>query len=369
MAASREASDAQSRQVRFVFLDYLRALAAGGVIWDHVVASWGGANGFQPWLLSGVRDDVARPLGIIQDFGWLAVALFFLISGFIISHVAQHEQVGEFLVKRFFRIFPMLALFTGLAYLLLPWIRLQAGLGDIVKSMLLLNYFTNGVGVVGVAWTLAIEVLFYLLTAATMRLRRPALILAANLAIVAGVLAESGRHGDAFFLFAANTAYLPYLIAGQVLYFGVHLRAFGAWATAAGLAACYALALMGLRTIHTSFLPLDNSYLINAFYAAGVFAVFLSLDGRLRPSRTVRLLADVSFASYMVHGVVGWVVFNAVLPRLGVTAAVAAALGVTLAASVFVHYALERPVLALGRRLGHRVRFNRPVRVQANASA
>jgi peptidoglycan/LPS O-acetylase OafA/YrhL len=41
----------------------------------------------------------------------MAVAVFFLISEFIITHVAAREGIMEFLIKRLFRIFPLLDVF------------------------------------------------------------------------------------------------------------------------------------------------------------------------------------------------------------------------------------------------------------------
>ena len=41
----------------------------------------------------------AAPLGIIQDFGWFGVALFFLISGFIISDRAAAESTRTFVIS------------------------------------------------------------------------------------------------------------------------------------------------------------------------------------------------------------------------------------------------------------------------------
>ncbi len=96
---------------RFVFLDYLRALAAWAVVWNHMLATWPEQRGIHPLVVTAVRAWITQPPGVIQDFGWMAVAVFFLISGFIITHVAAREGVMEFLIKRLFRVFPLLDVF------------------------------------------------------------------------------------------------------------------------------------------------------------------------------------------------------------------------------------------------------------------
>lgn len=91
----------------FANISLLRAIAALMVVYDHLfcivpLRHFGSAAFPAPV----VQEYISTPLGIIQDFGWLGVAIFFLVSGFIISHVAMRENRVEFIVKRVFRIYP-----------------------------------------------------------------------------------------------------------------------------------------------------------------------------------------------------------------------------------------------------------------------
>ena len=49
------------------------------------------------------------------NYGWLAVPLFFMISGFIISYTSffQKKNAKEFLYKRFARIYPLYCIFSS----------------------------------------------------------------------------------------------------------------------------------------------------------------------------------------------------------------------------------------------------------------
>src|ERR1700709_692538 len=140
------------------------------------------------------------PLGIIQHGGWLAVCLFFLISGFVITHVAAREGVAEFLVKRFFRIFPLLAIFVLLSIGLQPALWGSVSWASLLRKMTLVNWFhTPQVNYVGGAMTLVIEVQFYVLVALTMAARRPLLALAANLAVPIATTALCRQYDANFF--------------------------------------------------------------------------------------------------------------------------------------------------------------------------
>jgi len=91
---------------QFNFISILRAVAALLVVWDHLAGFGTDQNKVNWEPLNLMRSYINTPLGIIQDFGFLGVVLFFVISGFIITHVAQRESRLEFAIKRVFRIYP-----------------------------------------------------------------------------------------------------------------------------------------------------------------------------------------------------------------------------------------------------------------------
>jgi peptidoglycan/LPS O-acetylase OafA/YrhL len=347
----------QTANTRFVFLDYLRAMAAWAVVWDHILAGWSSEHGAEPRFVAAIDTYVMVPLGIIQHGGWLAVCLFFLISGFVITHVAAREGVAEFLVKRFFRIFPLLAIFVLLSIGLQPALWGSVSWASLLRNMTLVNWFhTPQVNYVGVAWTLVIEVQFYVLVALTMAARRPLLALAANLAVPIATTALCRQYDANFFLFSASMAFVPYLVVGQVFYLGLYRRSLGLAGMAVSLAACFGVILYGIESIHTVFLPASNSYLISFAYACVLFVLFFHFNARLRSGPILRFLAASSFAVYLVHGVIGWAAFNAVWPRLGGNAGVVAALVTTLAGAAAIHLWVERPLLAAGHRVARWVR-------------
>jgi len=108
-------------------------------------------------------------LGGIFLPGWSGVDFFFCLSGFIIYYIS-HEDIGDpsrvvqFSISRITRIYPIVWIVTMSLipiYFLFP----QFGIGYerdpvvILKSLLLLPQMNNPI--LGVAWTLSYEILFY----------------------------------------------------------------------------------------------------------------------------------------------------------------------------------------------------------------
>ena len=338
-------------QEHFVFLDYLRAIAAWAVVWDHV-GNWPERYGAKLHIVEIVRRYITQPFGIIQDFGWLAVSIFFLISGFIISHVSTRENEAEFLIKRCFKIYPLVALFVLLAIAVDPALPSHLTIGDVLRNMALLNFYVvPEVVTLGVAWTLAIELIFYALTTMTMWIGRPRAIIAINMLVSLVFIMTRKMFGADYFLIAVSMSYVPFLIVGQAFYFGFHRRSLSLGEMTLAVAGCFGILLYGLSKINPQFLPTDNSYLINFIYACGIFYVFWKLNPRLHRGRVIRFLAASSFAVYLTHGVLGFAAFSLLRVDYGMNVAVAGAVAVTAVGAAASHIIIERPILRLGRRL------------------
>ena len=139
-----------------------RAIAALSIVYYH---SWVALTRFPK--------DTAYQIPTISTYGWLAVPLFFAISGFVICLVASRQSFGvaAFLIKRVFRLYPlwlvMLTTFAATAWL---WRGLQPreSFAFFLYSATLLP--TNGFPFYDLGWTLQHEMTFYLITVITVPL-------------------------------------------------------------------------------------------------------------------------------------------------------------------------------------------------------
>ncbi|MDU8946748.1 acyltransferase family protein [Ovoidimarina sediminis] len=90
--------------MRYVSLQYLRAVAVISVLVLHS------------------QDLFAAPLAtlpLLSEFGWIGVCLFFVISGFIVAErISRCASLGDYLTRRFMRVFPLYFLVTLIALLL-----------------------------------------------------------------------------------------------------------------------------------------------------------------------------------------------------------------------------------------------------------
>ena len=165
---------------QFELLQILRAYSAFLVVYEHLFGSYielilKTTNSYSDFI----SKYIFHIFAIKDNGGGLGVVQFFLLSGFVITMVAMRETRSEFMIKRFFRIFPLLflslmiitALYWALYYLNLTeyidihsqsWPSLvswnEFGLYSFFKNLFLINVNMNMV-----MWTLRIEIVFYII--------------------------------------------------------------------------------------------------------------------------------------------------------------------------------------------------------------
>ena len=300
--------DTKEVKRRFAWLDFLRAIAVFLVVWDHFVGGYLHAS-HQNWLPNRVVNGLLfQPLGITQYGGFLGVCLFFLISGYIITNVATRETAFQFGIRRFLRIFPPLAVAVLLVVALgrLGLSSYSSGahatFGDVLANLTLTNYF------IGVAWTLVIEVTFYLETFLLHGvLGRRSLLPYFPLCVIAistVFVATARMWSPGYFLFCVSSLYIPILALGSAFYlfeFGV----IGGRVFVSYLALGWLCFLYGTHTFDPQFLNANASYPISAALALiGFTGLWLARD-RFPALRAVTAIALTSYSIYLFHAVIG----------------------------------------------------------------
>ncbi|WP_263729298.1 acyltransferase family protein [Cellulomonas sp. SG140] len=301
------------------------------------------------------------------DLGGFGVALFFLLSGFVIAISLERYSRRGFIVGRLLRVLPTYA--AGFAVTVLV-VRLmgdpahELSVAGVLAGMVPGLALATGVQAPGdgIVWTLIIELVFYgICLIAYRRLARgwvaPAAVavgcvLVQLLVPAPHVIAGSAAGGATYILLLA-LPFLPVMLIGAVLS-GARRAAVGrgvAWLVVVLLAATH---LLLLSTSHV--LPTTVGYRLTFLGAIGLFCALVVLGDTWRPNRTLGRLADVSYPLYVVHPVLGYALIS-VLVHHGTPAglAVLAATVVVLGAAWLLHVTVEVPTHRLGRRWARRL--------------
>ena len=355
---------------RFVFANQLRGLAAlcvvsvhlAGVYWSEpqtVAAATFSVphGGTPPWFFG----FFATPWLNLGPFG---VALFFLISGFVIPISLERQTPIGFLIARFFRIFPTywLALAIELVAILLSasyWHRPFTYPAPLVLSnAMLASDIANLPSIDFVNWTLMVEIKFYVLMALLIGpVRRGSLI--ALFAVAAGILFVTRfsheiflllpHLGNALRIFEMNALYVLFMLIGVV--FSYHARGLiGVKRLSASVLVLFAMfVICWPLTFFRGEYPLAT---INYGYAAVVFSVMYALRNFARPSRILDYFAAISYPLYLVHFLVGFTLLSLMLDRhVDVTLATLAAFAAVIALATALHYTIELRSQRFGKSL------------------
>lgn len=341
---------------RYAHLDGLRAIAALGVMVEHLF----GDLLRQAPSATGPISTVARSVVENLSLGRFGVALFFLISGFVVPFSLHGERpLRDFAISRLFRLYP--ALWLALAVLALTaWLS-----GDAPTVAAVLANMTMAPALFGqpwlspIYWTLFVELVFYILVAllfAAGWLRHIGALLGLSLGLIAATVlpVQLRIHGVTALPVQYLGMHLSFLFLGLLLRLWLVERRSGARFSAlvlglAQLAAVLAVSPFSLARgdnfIMEGLTPVVSAYLI-------AFAVFLAAVRLERPqSALLARIGLISYAMYLFHGPVNAAVYRA-LPltgRLGDLATMLTCIGLTLALAQLVHHLVERPMIQLGR--------------------
>ena len=338
---------------RILVLDPLRGLAAASVTWFHFT------NG--RWLAEG--KGIGPWLGASGAKGWLGVEVFFVISGFVLPYAMWRgryrlRSYGRFLVKRLLRLEPpyliTLALTIGLllASSFVPGFRgeeFTVRWPQLLLHFGYLNAFTEYPWYNPVFWTLAIEFQFYLLIALTFPLvvhDHLGVRVAAPLTMATLVFLPTPPSLVFHFLplFALGIATVQrsmglipkrlYALMFTVLT-ATAIVGIGWWEAGVGVATALVITTVGSATPE-------------------------SFAGRIFQWRPLVWLGAVSYSLYLLHVPVGGRVINLgqrfTDGTLGQIAVLAAAIAVTLIATVILYRFVERPA----QRWSSRLRYTKP---------
>lgn len=372
---------------RILFLDSLRAIAVLLVMWGHVMLV--GIN--DPTTVGVWVPGVAAPifgpdspaqnphgkLGLMMALsigvgpGGLGVALFFLISGFIILRTVERTKPSAFLMQRFFRIFPLcfvsVLLVAGAtaAYCAYMGFEQPNSIKSVLTSSFAMNFYNGAFSTVPVLWTLEVEIAFYIIMAVLAAL--PGKVNTASIVCLSGVcllftaltvspLVQEGRSETVRILLhlSSMSVHVSYMLIGSIVY-----RAYStsSWARhVIPFVVVFGFYWLGLNVLQSA----TNHREIGASAHDGVaalmiFAVAMAIGMDGRALRPLRWIGSISYPLYLLHVPIAWMllVINSRL-GLGMHSAGLVSIGTVMVLSWILHKSIEMPSQQFGKRLSER---------------
>jgi peptidoglycan/LPS O-acetylase OafA/YrhL len=355
-----------SPNARLAFVDGLRGLAASMVVVDHFYGR--------------VAGDLAlpAPLAWICLHGSLGVAIFFVLSGFVISmcvgnHAVSGRFLGRFAARRAVRLDPpywtSLALALGLAALSARMFAIPKTFPSSGALAAHLVYLQNVLGFgdyIAVYWTLCLEVQFYLFLLVMLwglqwaYRRDSAAILGrpGSQAVVGGLAVLSVLQFTDLVDVVPDGLFLPY-------WFCFTLGAVTFWVGQGWMRRRFLAAALAI--VAAGGIVFGNPWCLTAVATAATLHA-AARAGRMQrwlANRPMQFLGRISYSLYLFHAIVGWTAMSFALrflpePRAAWSAAGAAVFGA--ACSVLSAWVVYRVVEHQSVKLSHRISLAVPAR-------
>jgi peptidoglycan/LPS O-acetylase OafA/YrhL len=328
----------KSAGARLAWMDALRGIAALSTVAHHY---------FGPWI--------RLPNAFDFDFGMFGVAIFFCISGFIIPNSINMDKpapLRAFLIGRFFRLYPSywVSMAFGIAAFGASWL-------TVLANVTMFQRVFGISDIIGVYWTLQVELTYYLFVVATLYLgvfNRPKVVIGS---LAGAVFLSIALGGVRFWL--AHKAPVALSIGLVLILLGNVYRLHRAdRVTGAVFIACLFGVIAGLLVTFQLSYSRDwgfnehpGRFIISDGLALVVF--FLTArSGRLNV-RVLSWLGGISYSLYLLHMPV-YSLLETYLGWQSKVATVALSIPVVLALSAMLHYGLEKRMIDLGRRIVRR---------------
>jgi peptidoglycan/LPS O-acetylase OafA/YrhL len=341
------------RSERFVFIDGLRGFAALAVLGFHFYL--GGP------LHSALQSTVPGIVDVLLSHGYLGVEVFFVLSGFVIAHSVRGHSitrgfVARFALRRALRLDPaywmtilvLVSIDAASNLVLHDRIAPAPNAWQLVTNLLYLQGIAGQANILVIAWTLCLEVQFYILYVSLVGLsqsirKSPLLVLVPLHAasVAAAVLSNDSSLGQVWFI-GFWYAFFAGALTSWVTHGGVRERWW--WLALAPLAG-----VCVIRQDPAPGVALATAAAILIAHRRRALTTWLSV-------RPVQYLGALSYGVYLLHTVVGGRVENMGFRFTGDNPVAAlgwfgAALAVTFIAAHLLRTLVEIPGIGLGRRI------------------
>lgn len=355
------AHKADGRRVELFGANSLRAIAAIAVIYTHIAFFFRDTLDINWWVMDVVEETLVYSGGLNLYLSFFGVAIFMMLTGLLLTGSAMRQHKGKFLANRIGRLLPGAWVATAIAVVLIKvgFMGTFSGQSEISNGEAALSFVLGGfflrqpVEVLGVTWTLLVQILFFLLVMSMQGLLRrwPILMPIAGALVSMAILAYNHwiPYEYSVPMLSKLAATLPALFMGQIIYLA-GVRASG-WVWVVVATAMQALTVQMATEMGVYWA--GTRYLWTMVVVTGLVMSVGQYKGRLNDWPPVHWLSSRSFGIYLLHTLMLYSIFNWAAPHVGTTGAVIVFL-VALFLAVEVFYRLvEQPA---GRWVGRKTR-------------
>lgn len=343
----------QGARGRIDYLDGLRGIAALAVVLQHVAE--------RIIIADPASGSILRPAFLdLFNAGRFGVALFFLISGFVIPFSFKEPRpLLRFSISRFFRLYPAYWLSLAFAVLTFPLLTGENfSTARIVSNITMVQAAFGQRDVIGAYWTLFIELAFYGLCMALFATR----LLSNWRAVVSAVFIALGISFVVAAYASLRGSHLPANVPLNIalMFLGTLMRRawleqdVGAKRWVAGVSAVWAILVPPILWLTPSQpdMPITPvSFCVAYWLALGLFIAASKLT--LPRGRVFRWLGLVSYSLYLFHDICIELLLKVIPPGdfWRDTLFSGAVLGSSIALAALIYYLIEHPSIQVGHRL------------------
>ena len=348
------------------WLDIVRLLSIFLVIYGHFAS----VGGFAPEIPGIISPETTLPLMngpqitflnfdifLINTFSTqsaiMGVALFFMVTGYLMPAMMERYSRRNFLINRLFRIFPLLIASTLIigCYLWLTQ-NISYGLPSYLASWTLTYSIFAVPPVMGVLWTLVIEVLFYLITALIGKFSTLKLILL-QAVLLACIIISAAYKGYYSGVLAKNALFILFITIGIGFFLAENENTIAKKLTL--VFNTTVISYLGFQ-FYKQNVGSSGTYenIGTHLLVVGIFAALMLLGKLKLLSRTPKFiswLADLVYPMYLFHTALGLATMALIRTHFdNYILMLTGALLVTVTTAWVTHIAVEKPMIKFGRR-------------------
>ena len=307
------------------------------------------------------------------DLGAFGVALFFLISGFVIPISLERDQGVRFLISRFFRIYPTYIVGFTLTFLaILLYTRTRGidfpyGIKNYLAQISLFRDWLWLPSIDGVSWTLETEIKFYLLVLVIASFKKlnsakTIILIALSLCFLNivssnyydSLLNNNIRAYQIIYVITYSIVSLLFMLIG-VAFYNFHFKKWSApqfWVVSVIVFLCFVAAFLNGPTPN-----LVKMYAFTYIPALLVFTAAYILRDSFKYNKWLNFLGDISYPLYVIHGLNGYMLLtildgSSVNPYLSLAFTALVVIGI----SYILHRLVEDPSNQLGKNLAGKIK-------------